>query len=136
MSSAITCAAMSSGRTSESPPPRFPTAVRTPSTMKACPTRLPMSSPATERKRGGGGSVFDVYSQMRFLRLVDRALERRDGLTLLIGYSDSKERQSLRRRHQLGNSGNDVPSIDRCRIRDAIVDRDRHVAVGVRSESQ
>src|SRR5262245_32494573 len=35
MSSAIACAARSSGRTSLRPPPRFPTGVRTPPTMNA-----------------------------------------------------------------------------------------------------
>src|SRR4051812_17188066 len=109
--SAMTCAARSSARTSESPPPMLPMAVRMPSTMNA--SRIVV-----------------------ILRFVDRAAEQRDDVVLLIANGHAVIAQPVGFGFALRNGGQHITDVYGRRIRDGVLDAHGDFAMRVRRKRE
>src|SRR6476469_7115031 len=115
-SAAMTCASVSSARTSLSWPPMLPTAVRMPSRMYA--------------------SVMRLVEVMLLRRLVHGGVHERDAGAVLPGDGHSIEAEPCPRRLLLRHRDELVVQLHRHRIGDGVVHAHRDVAIRVRRERQ
>src|SRR6476469_6998824 len=115
-SAAMTCAAMSSARTSLSCPPMLPTAVRMPSRMYA--------------------SVMRLIEVMLLRRPVHGGVHERDAGAVLPGDGHPIEADARPGRFLLRHRDELVDHLHRDRIGDGVVHAHGHVAIGVRRERQ